>query len=179
MAVILELNQIERAYQAIRRVSGNQINLPVCQRAISKRQIHLARRGAETQTVGARETGITIGARHEVLPEARTPVDCARNCIRDGFQSESSSIIAAHKNRESILETKRRPHLDLEFFRIVALYGIINRPRVGVERIFEDCHIRRPGIFRVAVDLAGHKRFMRDIARQLKLTNYRHPARFQ
>ena len=106
--VVLEHRQVVGVDQAARRVAGDQIHLPLGERAVDQRQVHRPRRRGEVQAVASARPGIAVGALQELVAEAG-----AASCAPAGAASSivcspsRRGIVAADEDRERVLEAER------------------------------------------------------------------------
>ena len=78
----------------------------VGERARQQAEIHDARRFCETQAVGCGQSFVAVGALHEFVAKAGTPLRSVGGRLRDCFQAETASVFAADFDGESVIEPK-------------------------------------------------------------------------
>src|SRR6185295_15260727 len=166
MPVVFELNQSKFVDQPIRRIAGNQINLPAGKRLIAERQIHLARRLGELESVHPSEAWITVFSRHEILSETSSPTGCISRRVRDGLEIQSAGFDATHQNRKRVIEAERLEPFDIELRLVIALHLIVDLARIAYRFVLQDSGERRAGVLDVHINLAGEQFAVTKIAAQ-------------
>jgi len=95
--------QIAGGEQSVGRVSGNEVNLPVQQRAIEQPKIQNSRLRRKLQTVRAREAGISVRALHELVAKASAPATRVWGRVRKTGEVQPARVFPAHYDRECIV----------------------------------------------------------------------------
>src|SRR5262249_1837870 len=135
MAIVLELKEPELLYQAIGRVSCDQVDLLGSQGAIGKREVHLARRRGKLDSVCAHKTRVTVSSRHEVLTKPGAPLLRISSGLRNRLYAKLPRIVASDKYRERVVETQRIEPLSLKLVCIFRPHLLKNLPRISHRRL--------------------------------------------
>src|SRR6267143_4537350 len=113
------------------------------------------------------------------MSKTRAPLGSVPGCIRNGLQIQSPSILAAHEDRERIIETKRRTDYDIELLGIFALDLIVNRFRIRDRSVMKNLGKGRAGVFGIEIDLTCDQRAVAQVPSQIKTAIDFEVLRFQ
>src|SRR3989442_14831447 len=90
MAVVLERDEIEGRNLAVGRVAGDEVHLPVRERAVGDPEVHGRGRRAERKTIHTGEPGKPVGALQELVTEPGPPGARHPGDVRDAPQAVSA-----------------------------------------------------------------------------------------
>ena len=94
----------------------------------SKPEIENSWRRRESQAVGARQARIAVGALHEFVAETRRAIAACMPRPRDSvFRLQAARVFAANHDRERVVESERRQHVELESLLVFALHAVEDR----------------------------------------------------
>ena len=164
MAVVLEHKKIECRDQAVGHVSRSQVNLFVPEGARQQTQIHDAGRLGEAESVGRRQSLVAVGALHEFVAEAGTPLRSEGGRLRDGFQTQAASVIAANFYGEGVIKSEGLADVEIETAGILGLDLVVNLLGIAGRRLFQNRGERGAGVFGVDIDAAAQNGLMADVA---------------
>src|SRR5262249_19549606 len=99
----------------------------------------------------------------ELVAKAGAPVDCLRHCVRDGFQVETTGIVAANLKREGVVEPKIGADLQVEARLIFAGDGVKDLLRIFGRRQFQNCGQSCASVLGVNVDASGENGLMTNV----------------
>ncbi len=154
MFVVFENEQVQRGDQAVGGVAGDQIDLLVFQGAGQQAQVHDLRRAGEMQAVGGGKSFVAVGTLHEFVAETGAPLWSVRRGLRDGFQAEAASVVAANFDGESVVEAEWRAHGEVEALHIFRLDLVVDFFMIGAGLFFQDCGESGAGVFGIDIDAA-------------------------
>src|SRR5215831_14226929 len=130
MAVIFELNQIERRNSSVRGVPGDQIELMRRERGVGQIKRHVTY-PCKSQTVCTRKPVITVGAHHKIMTKTRVPLWRLFTGIGNCFEIQAACIFPTDENRERIIKTQGIAEPKIELAVIFTLDLIIDSFRIA------------------------------------------------
>jgi hypothetical protein len=175
--IVGEDGEAEGADGAVRRVAGDDIDLVVGEGAVEQAEIHGAGRAGEVQVVCGGEAGQAIGARLELVTDAKAELRGDAGGVGDGVEIEATGVVGADDHGKGVLEAERRLDVDFVARFVEAADGGENAGGVALagwgKRLLEDGGEGGSGVFDVGVDAASGEGLLADVAAgEVEATGY-------
>ena len=103
--VVFEDHSADRVDQAVGRVARDEVDPAAGERLVEESEIHLHGPLREAEAVGPREPGETVFALEELVSETGPDLRVRRQ-VGDLRDVKARRVVAAHDERESVLETE-------------------------------------------------------------------------